>query len=111
MRESFESRGGWWVLAQFVMLPAMVGLMLAARRLGWESPWPTTAQFAGVFLGLALVLAAAVLFVTAVARLGSNLTPFPKPLKDSSLVVSGAYGLVRHPIYTSIIWAMCGAAF
>lgn len=111
MRDSFAARGGWWVVTQFVMLPAMLVAMVLARRSGLESPWPTTAQYAGVILGVALLLAAAALLTTAILRLGGNLTPFPQPLKDSTLIVSGAYAIVRHPIYTAFILAIAGAAF
>jgi protein-S-isoprenylcysteine O-methyltransferase Ste14 len=111
MQESFAARGGWWVVAQFIMLPAMLVAMVLARRSGLESPWPTTAQYGGVILGAVLLITAAALLITAVLRLGSNLTPFPQPLKESTLIVNGAYAIVRHPIYTSLILAVAGVAF
>jgi protein-S-isoprenylcysteine O-methyltransferase Ste14 len=33
-------------------------------------------------------------------NLGRNLTPLPYPKEDGQLVDRGAYGLVRHPIYS-----------
>ena len=39
------------------------------------------------------------LLVAGVVGLGSSLTPFPKPSEGSTLRMSGAYRLVRHPIY------------
>lgn len=46
----------------------------------------------------------------AAAQLGSNLTPWPSPRSDSSLVTSGAYAVARHPIYASLIAFAAGVA-
>lgn len=35
--------------------------------------------------------------------LGRNLTPFIIPKEGSALLQSGAYGIVRHPIYAGIL--------
>ncbi len=45
-------------------------------------------------------------FVTifvAFIQLDKNLTPFPTPKKNGSLIQTGLYKLVRHPIYSGII--------
>ena len=39
---------------------------------------------------------------------GENLTPFPEPLPGARLVESGAYRLVRHPIYGGLILGALG---
>lgn len=41
-------------------------------------------------------------------HLGRNLTAVPTPKADSSLVQNGAYALVRHPIYSGIIFGAVG---
>lgn len=61
-------------------------------------------------LGLALMLAGAALAIGGVLRLGSNLTPLPYPRDCSSLVESGAYAIVRHPIYSGLILGALGWA-
>ena len=43
-----------------------------------------------------------------VLALGRNLTPFPKPIEGGTLVTSGVYGIVRHPIYTGLILGTLG---
>jgi len=43
-----------------------------------------------------------------VLDLRENLTPFPKPLPGANLVDTGAYGLVRHPIYGGLILGGAG---
>ncbi|MGH7630819.1 MAG: methyltransferase family protein, partial [Gemmatimonadales bacterium] len=40
--------------------------------------------------------------------LGAALTPEPEPLPGASLVRSGPYGIVRHPIYTGVIVTSTG---
>jgi protein-S-isoprenylcysteine O-methyltransferase Ste14 len=37
-----------------------------------------------------------------------NLTPFPEPLKEMTLVTDGAYAYVRHPIYLGILLILIG---
>lgn len=36
-------------------------------------------------------------------QLRSSLSPFPKPREDGSLITSGLYKYVRHPVYTAIL--------
>ncbi len=111
MRDSnFVQRGGLWVLAQFVLIPLLAVIVLVARGTGWERAWPAPFARLGQGAGLFMTAAAGILLLTALAHLGSNLTPFPRPLDNSTLVDTGAYGIVRHPIYTSIILALFGLA-
>ena len=111
MRDSnFVRRGGLWVLAQFVLIPVLAAIVLFARQAGWERAWSMPFAVLGQGAGLTIALGAGVLLLTAVAHLGSNLTPFPRPLDNSTLVDTGAYGIVRHPIYTAIILALFGLA-
>ena len=42
--------------------------------------------------------------------LRENLTPFPRPLPEARLVDTGAYSLVRHPIYGGLILGAVGWA-
>jgi protein-S-isoprenylcysteine O-methyltransferase Ste14 len=46
-----------------------------------------------------------------VLDLRENLTPFPKPLDNAQLVETGAYRLVRHPIYGGLILGALGWGF
>ncbi|MGB8702746.1 MAG: isoprenylcysteine carboxylmethyltransferase family protein, partial [Thermosynechococcaceae cyanobacterium] len=49
-------------------------------------------------------LIAAILLLWGGVELGTNLTPLPHPKDDGKLVTSGIYGLVRHPIYSGVIF-------
>lgn len=109
-RKAFLKRGGMWVATQFVVIPAMVAGALWLRWSGAEAPWPGGLGMAGVAAGLAIGLGAALLLLRGIIDLGRNLTAFPMPLEDALLVDRGAYGVVRHPIYASIILAMLAVA-
>lgn len=96
----FSQRGGWWVAAQNALTLAV--LVLAPL---WRGQWHSTA----------ITIAGAVLFgvgggfgLAGVRALGRNLTVYPKPLEDSKLVQHGVYALVRHPLYSSLMFAAVG---
>ena len=36
--------------------------------------------------------------------LGQNLTPLPHPRDEGQLVKTGIYGLVRHPMYSGVVY-------
>jgi protein-S-isoprenylcysteine O-methyltransferase Ste14 len=92
-------RGEGWVVLQFLLIAAIV---LVPRR----SPeaFPNWLRY----LGLPLMAAGAAIGGAAVLNLGSNLTPLPKPVENGQLVRSGAYSIVRHPIYLAVMLGMVG---
>jgi len=51
------------------------------------------------------------ILVMALLGLKSNLTPFPSPKSNATLIQSGLYKYIRHPIYTGIIFAALGLGF
>jgi protein-S-isoprenylcysteine O-methyltransferase Ste14 len=95
-------RGEGWVALQLVLLAAIV----AAGSRG--SRWPSSAR--GLRMGAAAVstLGGVYLFAGATKRLGKQITPFPKPVEDGSVKRSGAYGLVRHPMYGGVLLLTLG---
>lgn len=44
----------------------------------------------------------------AILQLNKNLTPFPTPKEDGTLIQNGVYKFIRHPIYTGIILIAIG---
>jgi protein-S-isoprenylcysteine O-methyltransferase len=86
-------RGTGWVVAQFVLLAAILAAVLAPWR------WPEPVRIALAVLGVPVAVAGAVLAVRAARSLGRSLTPFPRPAPSGTLVDAGAYRRVRHPIY------------
>ena len=55
------------------------------------------------FLGFLLIIVSSIIMLIAVKDLGSNLSPFPKPIVNGSLITSGIYRFMRHPMYYSLI--------
>ena len=96
------NRGEYWVIAQGVLL--LVFALIPPNRPDsieldssvWQyTSWILTAIFsilAIVFLGRSL------------SDLGQNLTPLPHPRDDGQLVKTGIYGIVRHPLYSGVIY-------
>jgi len=61
--------------------------------------------------GAALMVVGVVTLVGAVADIGlSNLTPLPKPRPASTLVTTGIYSYVRHPMYAGLLAFAFGLA-
>jgi protein-S-isoprenylcysteine O-methyltransferase Ste14 len=53
-------------------------------------------------------VAGVLLTLGGVIALGRWLTPFPQPLPRSKLRTTGAYALVRHPLYSGILFMAFG---
>jgi protein-S-isoprenylcysteine O-methyltransferase Ste14 len=95
-------RGEYWVIAQgilllvFALIPPITPSIIDLRLSIWVyTSWILTAIFgilAIVFLGRSLF------------DLGQNLTPLPHPRDEGQLVTTGVYGLVRHPMYSGVIY-------
>jgi 2-amino-4-hydroxy-6-hydroxymethyldihydropteridine diphosphokinase len=99
-RSTFAARGGWWVVAQGVVLVACVVALM-------DEPGTPTVLMSVV--GAVVVCAGAVQVLLGLRYLGTNLTPYPQPLATAHLVARGVYRLVRHPIYGGIVMMMIGA--
>jgi protein-S-isoprenylcysteine O-methyltransferase Ste14 len=91
-------RGEYWVLVQAIGLIAFV-LLPIAPIVTFGTGWAIGSRILAAGLGLGAVG----LLVSGVVGLGANLTPLPHPRDESSLVTSGAYRWVRHPIYSGVI--------
>jgi protein-S-isoprenylcysteine O-methyltransferase Ste14 len=101
-RSGFLERGGAWVLAQFVLLTAVI-LLGAMFHGDWTRVWLIAA-------GSGLFALGGVFGIAGVAVLGRNRTPFPQPRVNSEFVQRGIYARVRHPLYTSVMLASLGWA-
>ena len=100
MREGFVQRGGLWVLAQGALLLAVTGLGITFRN--------NSKHIVFLLGGLLFLLASTYCGIAGVVALGRSLTPFPKPSAKTQFTQRGIYGLVRHPLYISVLCAAFG---
>jgi protein-S-isoprenylcysteine O-methyltransferase Ste14 len=102
------ARGEWYVVVQ----GALIALVLfGPPTTDGITRWPAQLRpwFRGVGIGLLAIGAAFAL--AAVRHLRANLSPWPEPRPSSALVVTGPYGMVRHPIYGGLVFMAVGYAF
>jgi len=107
---SLGRRGEGWVLIQGVLL-----VLVAAAGWSLGPDWSGPARLVGVLVGIGLVATGIVLALRGVVDLGGAMTPLPHPRDGAALVQTGAYALVRHPIYGGLIlvafgWAIAQAS-
>ena len=99
---SLGPRGEGWVVLQGVLLVAIAccGLL--------PPDWSGTARVVSGVAGAVLAGAGVVLAVAGMRDLRSDLTPFPHPRDGATLVRTGSYRLVRHPIYGGLVLGAAG---
>jgi protein-S-isoprenylcysteine O-methyltransferase Ste14 len=95
-------RGEYWVIAQgvlllvFALIPPIIPSFIDLRLSVWlYTSWILTAIFG---------ILAIVFLSRSLSDLGQNLTPLPHPRDQGQLVTTGIYGLVRHPMYSGVIY-------
>lgn len=93
------SRGEWYLVVQGCLFLLLIfGPHTWPGMTAWSSRYIWIGQSGGGVLFVAGILLAA----TGSVNLGRNLTPLPIPKKHATLVITGVYRLVRHPIYSGI---------
>lgn len=102
------ARGEWYVAGQIALIAAV---FLGPRTLPGLPTWPAYVTRIASIVGAALALAGACLLLAGIRGLGANLTPLPHPKPDATLIRTGPYRLVRHPMYAGGIvlafgWAL-----
>ncbi|HEY9662170.1 MAG TPA: isoprenylcysteine carboxylmethyltransferase family protein [Allocoleopsis sp.] len=102
-RESWKGqRGEYWVVAQAVL---MLGYcLLPVYRPHWLVVSPPLLYGVWTIAAL-LALAGLILVSKGLLDLGINLTPLPYPREEGTLVQSGVYSVVRHPLYSGLLLA------
>lgn len=103
VRSGFKGRGGWWVVAQVIVI---MGVVLAPESVGPSIPGGNLVKVIGAVLAGAGVIEATV----GLLQLGDRLTPFPEPLDGGGIIRNGVFSLARHPIYGGIVLGITGLA-
>ena len=55
------------------------------------------------FVGFLLIIISTIVMLISIKDLGSNLSPFPRPIVNGNLTTSGIYSFISHPMYYSLI--------
>jgi protein-S-isoprenylcysteine O-methyltransferase Ste14 len=90
------THGEWYVIAQIALI---LLVFFGPRNIPALSSWTTPFTWLGSIGGGIILLAGVLLLAVAIFRLGSNLTPVPYPKDQGTLIETGPYRLVRHPMY------------
>lgn len=89
-------RGEWYVVGQLVLI-ALV--FFGPRTSALLPAWPPVIARIATAIGYLLMIGGATLLLAGALRHGRTLTPLPYPKDDGRLIQTGAYRIVRHPIY------------
>jgi protein-S-isoprenylcysteine O-methyltransferase Ste14 len=95
-------RGEYWVIAQGVLLLvfALIPPIIPSFIDFYLSVWLYTSWILTAIFGILAI----VFLSRSLSDLGQNLTPLPHPRDEGQLVTTGVYGLVRHPMYSGVIY-------
>lgn len=94
------SRGEGWVVLQIalVFVSAVAGaLALPEAVRGLADDWSL------VVLGAAAMGFGGWVVLSATRRLGDSFTALPRPHEDATLIQTGMYARIRHPIYAGVM--------
>ncbi len=89
---------------------AAVGLGSALTALGTLEGQPAEVELPVRVTGILLVWAAGVLAIWGLRSIGRDIASAAEVRPDTRLITSGAFGLVRHPLYLSILAIWAGGA-
>ena len=94
-----------------LMLVCLQFFIISLHFFLWEFvPQKPIIQFSLLFylVGFLIIIIALIILLVAIKDLGRNLSPFPRPIKNSNLVTTGIYRFARHPMYYSLIFISFG---
>jgi protein-S-isoprenylcysteine O-methyltransferase Ste14 len=98
-------RGEWYVVVQVgLFLLVALGPRTWPGLPEWRYPYYRLASITGV----CLMLLGGIFAFAGFLSLGKNLSVLPSPKENAMLVETGAYRLVRHPIYSGLFFAFLG---
>ena len=99
------ARGEWYLVVQAILFLLFI---FGPHRCQWLADWQPPFTWIGSLAGVLLLLTGSILALFGALSLGRNLTPLPHPKAGGTLIENGAYRLVRHPIYSGIIFMAFG---
>ena len=100
--------GEWIVVAQVAII---VLVFSGPHNFPVWPIWSAPFTLLGSLVGGILLPTGILLITLAIFRIGSNLTASPYPKEQGTLIETGPYRLVRHPMYWGLILIAYGWAF
>lgn len=88
----------------------VVGLGTAITTAGTLGPLANPADAVLRVVGIVVVIAAGLLAAWGLRSIGGEMASQAEVLADTQLITGGAFALVRHPLYLSILLLWAGAA-
>jgi protein-S-isoprenylcysteine O-methyltransferase Ste14 len=109
-----RSVGKFWVMAQLLLFVGWAVALVADGSLPGTSADPLNIVGGGPdgwrIVGAVILVVGGVGLIIAARSLGRALTAMPEPVRGATLVESGPYRYVRHPIYGAVFLILLGAA-
>jgi protein-S-isoprenylcysteine O-methyltransferase Ste14 len=102
-----NARGEWYAVAQILIFAL---ILFGPAGPDWHPDLPAPVHIILLAGGLALGMLGFGLVAAGYMVLGSNLSILPHPKNGATLVQTGVYGMVRHPMYSGVIVAAVGWA-
>ncbi len=100
---SDKSKG--WILV-FIQFALLVVILLSSA---YEFKYIQRPLMPAVhYIGVTLILIGALLFTVIIISFGQMMTPNPVPRERSILKTTGIYGIVRHPMYFTVLVFLLG---
>ena len=100
------TRGEWYVVGQIAL---MVLVFLGPQTWSGLPGWTFYPQLCSI-IGSVLLVVGGILLFAGIFKLGANLTAMPYPKEQGTLIETGPYQCVRHPMYGGILipfgWAL-----
>lgn len=100
---SDRTKGGVYVLIQgFIFTVIVISSVVESRYFG--NPYNSIVRT----LGLILIALGILLFLASLINFGQLITANPVPKENATLRTKGLYGIVRHPMYFSLLILFTG---
>ena len=102
-------RGEWYVAIQAALF-LLIGF--GPSTASWLPAWPAGAGRVSSPFGAILLVGGLVLIIGGAGQLasGRSFSALPRPKDGAALIDTGAFALVRHPMYGGAIWVAVGWA-
>lgn len=72
------------------------------------SDWRIYFQEYFLIIAVILLIVGAIIILVGLSQLRKQLSPFPSPVENAKLIVTGIFKYIRHPIYSGILMTFVG---